>query len=214
MAGSLPRAQIPFTLRTTTIAHHQKSKYHYRNILTVSWSQAMPPTERTHYRHLAAALRLDWDDTVMDILPIPSGRPDCIDDCRQQSALVPNTKCAICRISLFPDEVKHLPFASFTPFRQLLGRRTAAATGSDLAPKWQTKTLFPLGYDIFTRTATPPDGPVFAVCAYCHSHPLRKHFHSPLFPTDLTQPAGSFQPPTTAELPYMSPVRCHDRYPC
>lgn len=172
-------------------------------------AQALPVELRSQWSHLAEVLELP-EGFVADMHSEESEEPANVEDFRRRASQRADTKCAVCRSTLFPEEVALLPLGDFTAFKSRLTGRKGG--GAQLAPLWDLPVVYPLGYLVHTRGCITGRGPALGVCSYCARHPQRKHFYSQVMPTDLVGNQGTFAPPNEADLGPMNPVRCHDRH--
>ena len=144
----------------------------------------------------------------------------------------PDTKCAECSTSLFPEEVHWLPWWKF-PYMQKEGgesvQRVLSRFGKqgwntwpnvpdkydvhELAPDWRVTDKTPYGFDCTVRVKFSESGPNISVCKEdCEKTRPRRWFHPPkntslLWP-DVEELARSFNPPDGISLQHLAPVQC------
>ena len=143
----------------------------------------------------------------------------------------PDTKCAECSSSLFPEEVSWLPWWK-VPYLQTecpalntrLGRFGCRKSMRwpniphicdvhELAPDWRVADRTPYGFDCTVRIRTSKNGPDISVCREdCLKTRPARWFHPPkntsLMWPDLDELPRKFNPPDGVSLQHLAPVQC------
>lgn len=138
---------------TARICSHQEKKIPSSQLTTdtnyhcSAVFQALPPSLRSAWRYLEGSLYND-DIAVQDKHPQETNGITCIKDFHRRAAQPFDTKCAICRSSMAPEEGFCHPFADFDICQFLLRRRERR---SEIAPGWDTPSKHPFGYNVWTR---------------------------------------------------------------
>ena len=98
--------------------------------------QALPPALRKEWRCIGDARNWTSASCVQDAVPFTNTRPHNKIELRRRRAEQLNTKCAICRSALAPEQCKFLPISDSLQY-QLLSKRHTSKTRTDgwhLAP--------------------------------------------------------------------------------
>lgn len=109
--------------------------------------QALPPSLRSAWRYLAGHLYSE-DIAIQDKYPQQHDNINCIAEFHRRAAQPFDTKCAICRSAMAPEEGYCQPFGDFDICPFLARRRENRIA---IAPGWDTPFRHPFGYTVWTR---------------------------------------------------------------
>jgi hypothetical protein len=144
------------------------------------------------------------------------------------AALPFDTKCAICRVMIPPEECNDAPMHLFEQCRWLTeSSATIARTASSapptkvhLAPMWDEISKYPL-WNVYTRASVNDScGLSFVVCRECDTGAVarnKKRYFSQVWPNELLyrteegDDQESFTAPVSANMPWASPIRLQDK---